>query len=166
MTSAAGSSVNPTLSRGLADRAIDALEHQADRYVDARLLALILQAAASELHLRQVALPTSSGTFLCHLDDGASTLRARTWIDNDSMGPRWTPLVAGLRSAIGAGGGEPALALALSKGMAASREEDPELHAAVRRLLERHAWLREPYVRRPEPVGEKWDRARRALAPR
>ena len=34
MTSAAGSSVNPTLSRGLADRAIDALEHQAHRYVD------------------------------------------------------------------------------------------------------------------------------------
>ena len=124
---------------------------------DAMLLAMPLWAIGMSLRLRQVALPTSSGTFLCSLDPDRSYLLAKTWIDHRSLGGRWAPVVNGIRRAVAKAGGTDSLATTLSLGIAQSFDDsDNRVLAELGEALSSHPWLREAYAPRADPVGDAW----------
>jgi hypothetical protein len=128
---------------------------------DAMLLSLPLCDVALELDLRQVALPTTSGAFICDVDPGRGCIDARTWLDDESMGERWAPVVAHLRDALAIAGGDDALAVVLSVGLEAARaDDDTGLYRNLRAALGPFGWLRQTYLPRPDPVGDRWKRAR------
>jgi hypothetical protein len=130
---------------------------------DGMLLSLPLCDVALELDLHQLALPTSSGAFICDVDPHRECLDARTWLDDDSMGERWGPVVAQLRAALASAGGETALAVVLSVGLAAARADDETgLFRHLRAAVSPFGWLEQTYVPRPDPVGDRWKRARMA----
>lgn len=131
---------------------------------DAVLLALPLCAIARALDLRQLPVPTTSGSFLCDVDPRAGTVEAKTWLATEAIGDRWWPVVSDVRSAVTNAGGEQALAMALSMEIDASLREELELYAKLRSALARHSWLREEYTARPDPIGERWRLAHLAAA--
>lgn len=133
-----------------------------DELHDAMLLAIPTAMVARSLGLRQVALPSSSGTFLCDVGD-SDGLIARTWLSESSLNGRWHPVVRGVRDAIGAAGGERLLAEFLALGIAGPLAD--QVHTVPTLLHDvfgRFEWLHEPYSRRPDPAGEVWEQARRA----
>lgn len=124
---------------------------------DAMLLALPLWTVGLSLRLRQVALPTSSGVFICDLDPHRPYLTAKTWIGHAGLGPRWASVVAALARALVAGGGVAALAEALGSGIGAALDDERSVvFAQLAEALASFPWLREPYVPRPDAVGDAW----------
>jgi hypothetical protein len=136
-----------------------------DELHNAMLLALPVMLAGRTRGLRQMALPTAGGAFLCDLPPSGGCMVAKTWIADGALGRRWHPVVACVRDVVqGAGaGGERALAEFLALGVDGSLAEQP--HALRRRLQDVFAgipWLSEPYAPRPDPVGQHWTDARKA----
>ncbi len=124
---------------------------------DAMLLALPLWAVGLPLCLRQVALPTSSGTFLCDLDPQRSFLCAKTWIPYSTLGPRWAPVATAISSAVAAAGGPASVAATLSVGVAQSLDdEDNALFGQLGDALASYPWLRETYAPRSDPLKDAW----------
>ncbi|MEO5699016.1 MAG: hypothetical protein ABIS17_15140 [Casimicrobiaceae bacterium] len=126
---------------------------------DAMLLALPLWTVGLSLRLRQVALPTSSGAFLCDLDPDRPYLRAKTWIANPQIGLRWRQVINAVESAVEAAGGPTALAEVLGTGISQALDDDgARVFAQLAEALASHPWLRNPYVPRVDIVGEAWKR--------
>ncbi|MEP7208078.1 MAG: hypothetical protein ABI920_14150 [Casimicrobiaceae bacterium] len=126
---------------------------------DAMLLALPLWTVGLSLRLRQVALPTSSGAFLCDLDPDRPYLRAKTWIANPQMSLRWRRVVNAVDSAVGSAGGPTALAEVLGVGISQSLDDEgARVFALLAEALASHPWLRNPYVPRVDIVGDAWKR--------
>lgn len=130
---------------------------------DAMLLALPLAAVGRLLGLQQLALPTSSGAFLCDLPSGRDYMIAKTWVGNGGLGARWEPVVSRLRSAVVGAGGETSLAECVAIGTtAALSDSESPLSANLTNALATFTWLRTPYTERDDPVGEMWKQARLA----
>lgn len=124
---------------------------------DAMLLALPLWVVGLPLRLRQVALPTSSGAFVCDVDPDRSYLCAKTWISHGSLGARWSPVVDAVTAAVGTAGGASRLHTTLCMGVAQSLEDpDNNLFAELAEALSTYPWLRETYTPRADPVGQAW----------
>jgi hypothetical protein len=130
---------------------------------DAMLLAIPVAIAGRALGLRQLALPTSSGAFLCDLTAGDGKVVAKTWLSDCALGTRWNPVVARVRDAVRATGDVEALAGFLAMGMNGPLVDQPHpLALALQQALAPFGWLREVYTPRPDPIGERWANAREA----
>ena len=134
-----------------------------DELHDAMLLAVPAAIAGRTLGLRQLALPTSSGAFLCDLRADSGQVVAKTWLSECVLGARWSPVVARVRDAIRDAGGADALAGFLAMGMDGPLTGQPHpLLDGMRHALAPFGWLKDEYVARPDPVGEHWAGAREA----
>jgi len=130
---------------------------------DAMLLALPLAAVGRLLGLQQLALPTSSGAFLCDLPSGREYMTAKTWVGNSGLGARWEPVVRRIRSAVMDAGGEKSLAECVAIGTTAALSEPGNaLSTCLTNALSPFTWLRAPYTERCDPIGEMWKQARLA----
>ncbi len=124
---------------------------------DAMLLALPLWTVGLSLRLRQVALPTSSGTFLCDIDPDRRYLAAKTWIARPGVGARWASVVSALDRTVRASGGPMALAETLGTGIAQALDDDGSiLFAQLAEALAAFPWLRDAYAPRPDVIGDAW----------
>lgn len=134
-----------------------------DELHDALLLAVPAAIAGHNLGLRQLALPTSSGAFLCDLRADDRQLIAKTWLSDCVLGARWSPVVTRVRDAVRAAGGVDALAGFLAMGMNGPLpEQSHPLPEGMRHALAPFGWLKDEYAPRPDPVGERWANAREA----
>jgi hypothetical protein len=125
---------------------------------DAICMALYLLNAARRARLRQVVLPTRSGAFLCSVEPAG--LVAKTWIA-ESAGPcRHGEPMRLARDYFADVGGEEGLGAEIGALPIHAPLSIIEAPAGLVRALAGIAWLREAYVRRPDPVGEGWRRAR------
>jgi hypothetical protein len=137
----------------------------ADELWDALLFALPLAEVAARLQLQQIALPTSSGAFLCDYDLEQYLVRAKTWLAAGAMGSRWTPVCSLVRNVIEEFGGANALASLLGAGVKQTiAQSDCGLFEALTTALSNVAWLKEKYSPRSDRVGEMWQAARRQAA--
>jgi hypothetical protein len=134
-----------------------------DELHDAMLLAMPIALAGRALGLKQVALPTSSGAFLCDLPATGRELIAKTWISDCTLGARWTPVAMRIRQVVEEVGGDRAAAefLALGSNGPLAEQSHP-LRSGLERALAGFGWLEEEYVPRPDPVGDQWASARAA----
>jgi hypothetical protein len=125
---------------------------------DAIFMAIHLLNAARQARLLQVVLPTQSGAFLCSVD--ANGLVAKTWIASPEAPCRHTEPARLAKEYFRVAGGEHGLGAAigaLPMEAPLSLIDPPEgLPAALSQI----AWLREPYSRRADPVGDAWRNAR------
>ena len=138
------------------------LDAVSDELHDAMLLARPIAIVARHLGLRQLALPTSSGAFLCDVPQ-AGCVVARTWLSNCQLGPRWTPVDDAVRSAVQASGSERGLATFIARGLDGPlADQSHPLLDNLEASLARFAWLQQAYTTRPDPVGELWAAAREA----
>jgi|APFre7841882724_1041349.scaffolds.fasta_scaffold10890_1 hypothetical protein len=130
---------------------------------DAVLLAIPAVIAGRALGLRQLALPTSSGAFLCDLTADRGQVIAKTWLSDCALGTRWNLVVAQVRDAVLATGGVETVAGFLAMGMDGPLAGQPHaLVEALQQALAPFGWLREEYTPRPDPVGTTWTNAREA----
>lgn len=112
--------------------------------------------------LRQIALPTRSGVFLCSVTNDDEYLIARTWVANSNDSTRYHPVVESVYQLYEDMGGERGVAEQLAAMPAGANVlEMPIPDASARRLAD-HRWLTEEYKPRADPVGETWKRAREA----
>jgi hypothetical protein len=138
------------------------LESVADELRDAMLFALPLTEVAERLGLRQIALPTSNGAFLCHYTLGSRLMLAKTWLPAEGMGFRWGRVHSLIRQANETFGGEDELARLLGAGMKRSiAEGESGVIDVLMSALSRVHWLKEQYLSRPDVVGENWEAAKR-----
>ena len=130
---------------------------------DAMLLAMPAAIAGCALGFRQLALPTSSGAFLCDLWAGSGQVVAKTWLSDCALGTRWSPVVIRVRDAVRVTGGVEALAGFLAMGMNGPLAAQPHpLVAALQQALSPFGWLKDEYTPRPDPIGARWANAREA----
>ena len=130
---------------------------------DAMVLAIPAAIAGRALGLRQLAVPTSSGAFLCDLTAGDGKVVAKTWLSDCALGTRWNPVVTRVRDAVRAVGGVDALAGFLAMGMNGPLAAQPHpLVEALQQALAPFGWLKGEYVPRPDPIGDRWANAREA----
>lgn len=134
----------------------------ADELRDAMLFTLPLTEVAERLSLRQIALPTSKGAFLCHYDPESRILLAKTWLPADAMGPRWDYVRRAIRETNEKCGGEEELARLFGTGMKRAIA-DGDCRAVERLVssLSKILWLKEEYLPQPDVVGDIWDAAKR-----
>src|SRR5207247_9872889 len=117
---------------------------------------------AERLGLLQLALPTSSGAFLCHYSPVPGILLAKTWLPAGGTGSRWDSVRLLIRETVEKFGGETELARLLGAGIKRSiAEEDCCVIDGLMSALSRVDWLKEQYLPRPDIVGDIWDTARR-----
>lgn len=124
---------------------------------DATCLSASVLAACKEAGLRQVALPTQSGAFLCSLEK--DVLIAKTWIPKSGERGRHTAVIEIVeRFYQRRGGAEGVAAMIASLPIHASiRDVEPDEELA--QSLGRINWLREEYQLRPDPRGDVWRNA-------
>jgi hypothetical protein len=138
------------------------LSSVADELRDTLLLALPLALVAERLSLRQLALPTSNGAFLCHYGPEARLVIAKTWLPADRMGSRWAHVRSVIRSTNENCGGEAVLARLLGSGMKRSLAEgDCGVIESLMSPLSKIPWLKEQYLPRPDHSGDIWEAAKR-----
>ena len=125
---------------------------------DAICIALYLVNAARRARLGQVVLPTRSGAFLCSVEPAG--LFAKTWIADSAAPCRHAEPMRLARDHFADVGGEEALGAEIGALPIHAPLSMIEAPAGLVRALSGIAWLREAYVRRPDPVGEVWKRAR------
>ena len=129
-----------------------------DELHDAICMALYLVNAARRARLSQVVLPTRSGAFLCSVEPAG--LVAKTWIA-ESAGPcRHADPMRLARDYFTELGGEEGLGAEIGALPIHAPLSIIEAPAGLVRALSGITWLKEAYVRRPDPVGEVWMRAR------
>ncbi|MEO8631200.1 MAG: hypothetical protein ABI612_24340 [Betaproteobacteria bacterium] len=129
---------------------------------DAMLLTRPLSAVVRALGLRQIAVPTSTGTFRCSCDARSGVLVAKTWVQ-DSTGGRWEHVVNSIRNAVAKLGGESAFAAFLSD--TSGSENDGvgrQFSDVLTKAVSGASWLTETYSTPPDPKGDLWRRAREA----
>jgi len=126
---------------------------------DAIGMALYLVDAARRARLLQVVLPTRSGAFLCSVEPAG--LVAKTWIA-ESAGPcrHAEPMRLARDYFAEVVGGEEGLGAEIGALPINAPLSIIEAPAGLVRALSGIAWRRDAYVRRPDPVGEAWKRAR------
>lgn len=107
----------------------------------AMVAALNISRALDGLGVRQVAIPTTDGAFICTVDE-ALVLTAVTWLSDEGMGARWGDVTRALRAC-------PDI---LNFGTAS--------WTAIAAAMKPFAWLKEEYVPRTDPKGERWAAAR------
>jgi hypothetical protein len=130
-----------------------------DELRSALLLAFALRSAAEAVGHRQFWLPTASGGFRGDVEKDC--LHASTWIAVPEEG-RWKALDDALTQALqNWAAGTRASPLAAALGIDA---EAQRLTEAIRSVLEPFDWLRGPYAKRDDPVGDLWAAAREAEA--
>lgn len=133
-----------------------------DELHDAVLLARPIAGVARGLGMRQLALPTSSGAFLCDVPETGFVV-ARTWLSTGQLGPRWGPVVDVVRNAVDVAGAERGLAGLVVQRLAGEADESSNaLCASLASALRHFAWLQQAYAPRPDPVGQAWIAAREA----
>jgi hypothetical protein len=138
-----------------------ALSSVADELRDAMLFTLPLTEVAERLTLRQIALPTSNGAFLCHYDSESRILLAKTWLAADAMGSRWSCVRSVIREATERFGGEEELARLFGIGMKRSiADGDCGVIEGLMSALANVRWLKEQYISRPDLVGDNWEAAK------
>lgn len=123
------------------------------------LLVVPITEVARELGYRQLILPTTSGVLRCDL---GTVPVARTWTPSSSIG-RWASVERALRDAYAA---------LLPSGTTEAQLEqrfcelvftrDESALQEVKRALVAFDWLKEPYVKPDDPVGDVWTAARAA----
>ncbi|HET7401217.1 MAG TPA: hypothetical protein VFJ62_05530, partial [Usitatibacter sp.] len=125
---------------------------------DAICMALYVANAARRARSRQAVLPTRSGAFLCSVEP--TGLVAKTWIA-ESAGPcRHADPMRLARDYFADLGGEEGLGAEIGALPIHAPLSIIEAPAGLVRSLSEITWLTEAYVRRPDPVGEAWRRAR------
>jgi len=125
---------------------------------DAICMAVYLLNAARRSRLNQVVLPTHSGAFLCSVE--AAGLVAKTWIAASGEPCRRTEPMRLARHYFAEAGGEQGLGAEIGSlpiDVPLSMIEPPH---GLTQALSGIAWLQEPYLRRADPVGDAWHRAR------
>jgi len=125
---------------------------------DAICIALYLESAARRARLRQVVLPTRAGAFLCSVEPAG--LVAKTWIADFGDLSRHAEPMRLARDYFADVGGEEGLGAEIGALPINAPLSIIEAPAGLVRALSGIAWLKEAYVRRPDPVGEVWKRAR------
>lgn len=127
---------------------------------DAMCLAVPLLNASRQLHHQQAVLPTRSGAFLCTVDEDGAGLVAKTWIPRAEESSRHAgPSRIAKEYFIGSGG-EQGIGLEIGALPIATSLSAIQVPDSLLRELERTTWLRGPYERRPDPVGQLWAAAR------
>jgi hypothetical protein len=126
------------------------------------LMGATLAEACARMGLQQMVFPTESGVFRCdlmRLDEELVALAAKTWISGKTASARDAAVVESIVRTLGAWGQTvqpPELIPYLL--MHAQRPED--LVGALCAALASHAWLKEPYVERPDRLSQLWAAAR------
>jgi hypothetical protein len=139
-----------------------ALPSVSNELKDAMLLTLPLTEVAERLSLKQLALPTSNGAFLCHHDSESHILLAKTWLPAYAMGSRWCSVRSAIRETNEKFGGEEELAQLFGAGMKRSiADGDCGVIEDVLSALSKFHWLREQYAPRPDAIGDIWNAAKR-----
>ena len=142
-----------------------ALQRVADELRDAMLFSLSLTEVVKRLGLRQIALPTSNGAFLCHFNSDSRTVVAKTWLPADGMGFRWNRVRSVIREVSEQYGGDDELARLLGSGVKRSiAEGDCGVIEALVKALSKIRWLKEQYLPRADVLGDVWEAARRRQA--
>lgn len=128
-------------------------------------LGLVVRNAASKLGYRQIAIPTLSGAFLCHVPD-TGPLEAATWIPEAGMSERWqwvrstlVNVLADLEERFGV----PEVLMALFGFRLDDLFDWDTISAQLAAVLQhsRFHWLADVYEQRADPVGDLWKQARR-----
>jgi hypothetical protein len=125
---------------------------------DAIFMAVTLANAAGLANLHQVVLPTRSGAFLCSVE--AEGLVARTWIARSETACRHTVPARIAKEYFAASGGEQGFAAAVGELPLQASLSLIEPAEGMAEALGQVAWLREPYTRRADPIGDAWRNAR------
>jgi hypothetical protein len=125
---------------------------------DAICMAVHLANAARKARLNQVVLPTRSGAFLCSVEDAG--LVAKTWIAASDGHCRHSEPMRLARDYFAEVGGEQGLGAVIGALPIHAPLSGIEPHPGLMQALSGISWLKEPYVRRADPVGAVWMRAR------
>jgi hypothetical protein len=138
------------------------LKSVADELRDAMLLTLPLAEVARRLSLRQMALPTSNGLFLCHYSPESRVLLAKTWLPADGLRPRYRSVRSLIGEVTVKFGGEKEFARLLGAGMKRSIEDgDCSVIDSLVSALSNVRWLKDPYSPLPDSEGDIWKAAQR-----
>lgn len=127
---------------------------------DAMCLAVPVLSACAALGLKQVALPTRSGAFLCSIDGEHQSLIAKTWIPKSNEPGRHTAVVGAIDAYYTRAGGEQAVGMEL---ISIPYDMPLTSHPAADEFvaaLAPFSWLKDPYSPRRDPVGAAWRGAR------
>jgi hypothetical protein len=125
---------------------------------DAIFMAIHLLNAAMHARLQQVVLPTRSGAFLCTTE--RSRLVAKTWVASSSQPSRHSEPARLAHEYFEVSGGEQSLGAAIATLPLQAPLSLIEPPAGLSPALANISWLREPYSRRADPVGDAWRGAR------
>jgi hypothetical protein len=122
-----------------------------------------LRHAGERLHLPQLLVPTHSGVFRCdiraHARQGGLPV-AKTWIAFSTIGERDLAVINDTSRALNRWLAEDPANDAALAGAWIGGTPPAGLTDALARALERHTWLRTPYIERRDYLSEMWDAAR------